>query len=81
MVQSISEWPCNRELDADVSVSRKFLNERAAKRKSDGDLGQYLNAPGQLKWPDLPTPLEYNVPYEVGRTSDGEVNLVTSVRT
>ena len=32
MVQSILEWPCNRELDADVSVFRNFLNEWAAKK-------------------------------------------------
>ncbi|KUJ24539.1 uncharacterized protein LY89DRAFT_703551 [Mollisia scopiformis] len=46
-----------------------------------GDMERYLNAPNQLTWPDLPTPLEYNVPYEVGKTLDGEPNLVTGVRT
>ena len=81
MVQSISEWPCNRELDSDVSVFRNFLNEWAAKRRSDGDMERYLNAPNQLTWPDLPTPPDYNVPYELGKTLDGEPNLVRGVRT
>jgi hypothetical protein len=81
MVQSISEWPRNRELDSDVSVFRNFLNEWVAKRRSDGDMERYLNAPNQLTWPDLPHPPEYDVPFEEGKTVDGEPNWVTGVRT
>lgn len=29
---------------------------------------------------DLPTPPEYNVPYELGKTLDGEPSLVTGLR-
>ncbi|KAB8270902.1 hypothetical protein BDV30DRAFT_228548 [Aspergillus minisclerotigenes] len=42
MVQSISEWTCNRELDCDVSKFRNFLNDWVATRKSDGDLERYF---------------------------------------
>jgi serine/threonine protein kinase len=45
MVQSISEWPCNRELGSDVLVFRSFLNEWVVKRRSDRDMERYLNAP------------------------------------
>lgn len=72
MVQSISEWTCNRELDSDVSTFRNFLNEWVANRKSDGDMERYLNAPNQLTWPDLPTAPDYSVPFELGKTLDGE---------
>ncbi|TVY89402.1 Casein kinase II subunit alpha' [Lachnellula willkommii] len=81
MVQSISEWPCNRELDSDVSVFRNFLNEWVARRRSDGDMERYLNAPNQLAWPDLPTPPEYNVPYQIGEYPDGKPYMSTGVRT
>ncbi|KAJ6114647.1 hypothetical protein N7486_000425 [Penicillium sp. IBT 16267x] len=37
MVQSISEWTCNRELDSDVSKFRKFLNDWVATRKLGGE--------------------------------------------
>ncbi|KAF8865661.1 hypothetical protein BDZ45DRAFT_711189 [Acephala macrosclerotiorum] len=80
MVQNISEWPCNRELDSNVSVFRNFLNKWVAKR-SNRDMERYLNAPNQLTWPDLPAPAEYDVPYEVGKTLDGEPNLARGVRT
>lgn len=72
MVQSISEWACNRELGSDVSTFRNFLNEWVATRKSDGDMERYLNAPNQLTWPDLPTAPDYSVPFELGKTLDGE---------
>ena len=81
MVQSISDWPCVRELDSDISVFRNFLNEWAAKRKYGKDLEQYLSAPNQPTWPDLPTPSEYNVPYEIAKTLGGEPDMVTGVRT
>lgn len=81
MVQSISEWLCNHELDSDISVFRNFLNEWVAKRRCDKDMERYLNAPSQLIWPDLPIPAEYDIPYEAGKTMDGEPNLVTGVRT
>lgn len=68
MVQSISEWPCNRELDSDVSTFRYFLNEWVATQKTDWDMERYLNAPKRLAWPDLPTAPDYNVPFELGKT-------------
>lgn len=72
LVQNISEWTCNRELDSDVSKFRNFLNDWVATRKSDGDLDRYLNAPNRLTWPDRPTAPDYNVPFELGKTFDGE---------
>ncbi|KAJ5155703.1 hypothetical protein N7492_008506 [Penicillium capsulatum] len=72
MVQSIPEWTCNRELDSDVSTFRNFLNEWVATRKSHGDMERYLNAPNRLIWPELPTAPDYNVPFELGKTLDGE---------
>ena len=72
MVQNISEWPKSRELDSDVSTMRNFLNAWVATRNFGRDMEQYLSAPVRLTWPDLPTAPEYNVPYEVGKTSDGE---------
>lgn len=56
----------------DVSTFRNFLNEWVATQKSDGDMEQYLNAPNQLTWPDLPTAPDYSVPFELGKTLDGE---------
>lgn len=72
MVQSIPEWACNRKLGSDVSTFRNLLNEWVATRKSDGDMEQYLNAPNQVTWPDLPTAPDYSVPFELGKTLDGE---------
>jgi hypothetical protein len=72
MVQSMSEWTCNRELDSEVSTFRKFLNEWVAKCKSDGDMERYLNAPNRFTWPDLPTAPDYNVHFELGKTVDGD---------
>lgn len=72
MVQNIWEWPCNRELDSDVSKFRNFLNDWVASRRSGGDLERYLNAPNRLTWPDLPTAPDYNVPFELGTDPDGE---------
>ncbi|CAI7596868.1 unnamed protein product [Penicillium manginii] len=80
MVQNISEWTCNRELDSDVSTFRNFLNDWVATRKSDGDLERYLNAPNRLTWPDLPVAPDYNVPFELGKTSDGEPIWTTGPR-
>jgi hypothetical protein len=81
-VQSMLEWPCTRELDCAVSVFRSFLNEWVATRRSnkDKDMQRYLNAPNKLMWPDLPIPPEYSVPYESGKTVDGEPNMVTGTR-
>ena len=72
MVQNIPEWPCNRELDSDVSVFRNYLNKWVATRKVDGDMDRYLNAPNCLAWPDLPTAPDYEVPFEMGKKSNGE---------
>jgi serine/threonine protein kinase len=80
MVQSISEWPCNRELDSDVSTFRYFLNEWVATRKTDGDMERYLNAPNRLTWPDLPTSPDYNVPFELGKNVNGETIWRTGPR-
>lgn len=80
MVQGISEWPCNRELDSDVSKFRNLLNDRVATRRSDGDFKRYLNAPNRLTWPGLPTPPDYQVPFEVGKTADGEPVWTTCPR-
>lgn len=80
MVQSIAEWPCNRELDASVSTFRDFLNEWVAMRRSGDDMQQYLNAPNQLGWPDLPTPPDYDVPFEMGTDANGETRWVTGPR-
>lgn len=74
MVQKMPDWTCNRELDTDVSTFRNFLNNWIETRISDveGDMERYLNAPNQLTWPDRPTPPDYEVPYEMGTTLDGE---------
>lgn len=68
MVQSIPEWPCNRELDSDVSTFRDYLNEWVARRQSDGAMDRYLNAPRQPAWPDLPSAPDYDVPFEINGT-------------
>ncbi|KAJ5443048.1 hypothetical protein N7445_004799 [Penicillium cf. griseofulvum] len=70
MVQSI-EWTCHRELDSDVSKSREFLNAWVAAR-TDKATEQYSNTPKRLTWPNLPTPPDYNVPFELGVTEEGE---------
>ncbi|KAF7891973.1 hypothetical protein EAF00_008275 [Botryotinia globosa] len=81
MVQNLPEWVCNRELDADVSVFREFLNEWVKKRKSGGIMEQYLKAPNRPVWPERPPPIsDYDVPYEVGTTLDGEPVLGTGIR-
>lgn len=64
-VQNIPEWPCNRELDFDVSVFREYLNQWVATRRSEGDMDRYLNAPRRLEWPDLPTAPDYDVPFPI----------------
>lgn len=79
MVQTI-EWPCHRELDSDVSKFRNFLNEWVATR-TDKAMERYLNAPKRPIWPDLPTPPDYSVPFELGRTKDGETVWRTGGRT
>ncbi|KAF7889351.1 uncharacterized protein EAF01_010844 [Botrytis porri] len=82
MVQNLPEWVCNRELDADVSVFREFLNTWVRKRQSGGIIEQYLKAPDRPTWPEMPCPIsDYDVPYEVGETLDGERVLVTGFRT
>lgn len=80
MVQSISEWTCNRELDADVLTFRNFLNEWVATRQSDVNRERYFNAPNQLTWPDLPTPPDYDVPFNQGKAFGGETYWVTGLR-
>lgn len=80
MVQSISEWIVNRELDSDISKFRNFLNEWVAVRRSDGDMERYLNAPHRFTWPDLPTVPDYNVPFVMGTTWDGKPNWITGHR-
>ncbi|KAJ5333668.1 uncharacterized protein N7506_007451 [Penicillium brevicompactum] len=78
MVQNI-EWTCRRELDSDVSKFRDFLNEWVATR-IDRAMERYLNAPKRLTWPDLPTPPDYSVPFELGRTKDREIVWQTGQR-
>ncbi|KAJ5468929.1 hypothetical protein N7475_006681 [Penicillium sp. IBT 31633x] len=78
MVQTI-EWNCHRELDSDVSKFRNFLNEWVTTR-ADRAMDRYLNAPKRITWPDLPTPPDYSVPFELGRTEDGETIWRTGVR-
>jgi hypothetical protein len=80
VVQDISEWSCQRELDADVSTFRNFLNEWVEKRRAGDDMERYLNAPNRLTWPDLPRPPDYDVPFEIGRTRDGGINWATGPR-
>lgn len=41
---------------------------------------RYLNAPKRLTWPDLPTPPDYSVPFELGRTKNGEIVWQTGGR-
>ncbi|KAJ5106398.1 hypothetical protein N7456_003073 [Penicillium angulare] len=77
MAQNI-EWPCNRELDHEVSTFRDFLNEWVAKRRSDGE-NRSLNAPKQITWPDIPTAPDYSVPVQIG-TLDGEPAWRTGAR-
>lgn len=78
MVQNMPEWPCNRELDSDVSKFRDFLNEWVATRKSNR--GIELNAPSQLTWPSLPDPPDYSVPFEYGKDEYGETVWETGWR-
>jgi hypothetical protein len=73
LMQDIAEWPCNRKLDADVSVFRNFLNEWVAKRSASDDMERYLDAPHRLDWPDMPTAPDYDVPFESERNQEGEV--------
>lgn len=80
LVQSISEWPRNRELDADVSTFRNFLDGWVATRKSDGDMERYLNAPHKITCPDLPTPPDYDVPFQLGTYANGEPYYRTGPR-
>ncbi|KAL4791602.1 hypothetical protein BDV19DRAFT_291933 [Aspergillus venezuelensis] len=84
LVQSLSEWPCNRQLDADVSEFRKFLNGWIAKRRTDGalDMQRYLNAPERDRfiWPDLPTAPDLDVPFKSGENADGEPIWRTGAR-
>ena len=80
MVQSMPEWPKNRELDSDVSTMRKFLDAWATSRDHGKDIDRYLTAPERLTWPDLPTPPDYRVPFELGKTLDGETVWRTGPR-
>jgi hypothetical protein len=80
MVQNIPEWTCNRQLDTDISIFRTFLNKWVVTRKTDGDMDRYLNATNRLSWPDLPTAPDYQVPFELGKTWDGEKILGTGPR-
>ena len=78
MVQSI-EWACHHELDSDLSKFRNFLNEWVATR-TDRAKERYLNAPKRITWPDLPTPPDYDVPFELGSTEEGETVWRTGER-
>ena len=80
-LQSIPDWTRARDLDADVSTFRKFLNDWVATRKSNGDMEWYLNAPKRPTWPDLPTPPDYDVPFEHGTLANGEINWMRGPRT
>ncbi|KAJ4286285.1 hypothetical protein N0V90_013319 [Kalmusia sp. IMI 367209] len=80
-VQNKAEWTCNRELDSCVSTFRTFLNEWVKTRRSGDDMERYLNAPNQIICPDLPTPPDYSVPFELGTTSSGETTWATGPRT
>ncbi|CAG8195598.1 unnamed protein product [Penicillium olsonii] len=80
MVQNMSEWASNRELDSEVSKFRNFLNEWVATRRSDGDMERYLNAPHRFTWPDLPTAPDYSLPFQMGTTWDGKANWITGHR-
>ncbi|KAF2015504.1 hypothetical protein BU24DRAFT_421809 [Aaosphaeria arxii CBS 175.79] len=75
-----TEWICNRELDSDLTTFRNFLDEWILTRRIDGDMERYLNAPNRLTWPDLPTPPDYNVPFECGRAAEGEAAYRTGLR-
>ncbi|KAL4944642.1 kinase-like domain-containing protein [Aspergillus oleicola] len=83
-VQSVSEWPCNHQLDADVSEFRNFLDGWIKKRTTDKtkDIERYLNAPERDRfiWPDLPTAPDYDVPFKIRVKSDGEAIWRTGVR-
>ncbi|KAJ5169707.1 uncharacterized protein N7500_002490 [Penicillium coprophilum] len=48
--------------------------------KQDKDMDRYLNTPKWLTWPDLPTPPDYSVPFELGKPRDGEPYMRTGVR-
>lgn len=65
------------QLDSDVSTFCNFLNDWVAKLKSSDDMQRYLNARNRLTWPDLQTPLDYSVPYELGTTMNGETSWET----
>ncbi|KAH6706413.1 kinase-like domain-containing protein [Leptodontidium sp. MPI-SDFR-AT-0119] len=80
MVQNISEWICNRELDSDVSTFRNFLNEWVTTGRSGDDMERYLNAPNQLVLPDLTTSPDLSVPYKAGILTDGEMSWATGPR-
>ncbi|KAJ5826710.1 hypothetical protein N7447_003473 [Penicillium robsamsonii] len=80
IVQNISEWVVNRELDSDVSKFRNFLSEWVATRRSNRDMERYLNAPHRFTWPDPPTAPDYSVPFEMGTTWDGKSNWMTGHR-
>ncbi|QKX54885.1 uncharacterized protein TRUGW13939_01975 [Talaromyces rugulosus] len=86
MVQSLPEWTCQRQLadDTDVPTLRKFLNDWVATRTTPDnkkvDMQPYLNAPNRITWPDLPTPPDYSVPFQMGETADGKPWMVTGPR-
>ncbi|KAF2761200.1 hypothetical protein EJ05DRAFT_256170 [Pseudovirgaria hyperparasitica] len=80
VVQHMTDWPCKRELDADVTTLRKFLDEWVATRRSPGDLERFLNAPNQLELSKRPNPPDYNVPFPCGTTLEGETAWSTGPR-
>ncbi|TGO10360.1 hypothetical protein BTUL_0137g00170 [Botrytis tulipae] len=81
MVQNIPEWVCKRELDAEVSVFRKFLDKWVQKRQSGGIMEQYLKAPNRPIWPEEPPSVsDYDVPWQFGETMDEEPMYRTGVR-
>ncbi|OQE13739.1 hypothetical protein PENSTE_c046G05222 [Penicillium steckii] len=80
MVPNVSKWIFNRKLDFDIAKFRNFLNDWVATRNLKGDMERYLNAPNKIIWPDLPTPSDYKVPFEMGKTLSGEPVWATGPR-
>ncbi|KAI0101589.1 hypothetical protein GGR51DRAFT_529470 [Nemania sp. FL0031] len=80
MVQGISDWPRKRELDADVSVFRNFLDEWVATRRGGSDTERYLNAPNRLTWPDSPDLLDHALRFETEENEDWSTMWLSGFR-
>ncbi|KAL3421445.1 hypothetical protein PVAG01_07890 [Phlyctema vagabunda] len=63
MIESISEWPRVRELDAEVSKFRTFLDDWIVTRKRGSPMERYLKAPNPLTWFDVPE--EYQLAWDL----------------